>query len=46
MRMIAWAVILLLVVVVAYFVIPWAIMMMGRLRDPRDKGPFDDGAAQ
>ena len=39
--MIAWALVLVIVIVVAYFLIPWAILHMGRLRDPRDKGLFD-----
>ena len=43
--MIAWALVLVVVIVVAYFLIPWAILQMGRLRDTRDKGPFDgDGS--
>jgi len=36
MRMIGWALVLVVVIVVAYFLIPWAILKMGRLRDPRD----------
>ena len=35
MRMIGWALVLVIVLVVAYFVIPWAILQMGRLLDPR-----------
>ena len=41
MRMIAWALVLVVVIVVAYFVIPWAILQMGRLRDPRDDKPSE-----
>jgi hypothetical protein len=35
--MLAWApVAAVVVIVVAHFVVPWAILKMGRLRDPRD----------
>lgn len=35
MRMIGWALVLVVVIVAAYYVIPWAILQMSRLRDPR-----------
>jgi hypothetical protein len=35
MRMIGWALVLVVVLVVAYWLIPWAILQMNRLRDPR-----------
>jgi hypothetical protein len=37
--MIGWALVLVVVIVVAYFVIPWAILKMGRLKDPRKDPP-------
>lgn len=41
MRMIAWALVLVVVIVAAYFVVPWAIVMIGRFRDPRRKEPWE-----